>query len=468
MESQFDNTDENYWNRSSRAAFSFDDEEDVDLGDVGGRTKMREGSQSSKWDNNAIFNDDTISEASFDNSAALGTLNHLSIKAILSDEALKMVLQEQAVDDQVMPKGVTPEEELKLLRRQIQSTLYSPNLELTAQKLLHGKVAPLEMFKSLVEKRQLLDAVLANGGDAIIGVLLFLKRTLNATQFHGILQQRPKALEHYLSYLRQCGDVSNYIDTLQRFGRHQEAALRQFQAALSCTELATRKQQLQRLIDAYASAGVGIIPLYEQVFHSALKLQLVLEKEPLGDLSQRIGDDPTPIEVLYACCAQNKNWKEQDMLKISSPQRFAADQEISPAQYEWTALNERAQSQAYADLECIFERVSGWHPLKSKQFHISFDLTLAVQRLFELQAPATVLQLFLSKMSNSPEKLVLAQRVKCIKAVIDAMVSMKQQQELQQLKQTLPDRSEEQFYCENALRALQSKRWTTDNIKLKL
>lgn len=378
------------------------------------------------------------------------------------------MLQEQAVDDHVMPKGVTPEEELKLLRRQIQSTLYSPNLELTAQKLLHGKVAPLEMFKSLLEKRQLLDAVLANGGDAIIGVLLFLKRTLNATQFHGILQQRPKALEHYLSYLRQSGDVSSYIDMLQRFGRHQEAALRQFQAAMACNELATRKQQLQRLIDAYASAGVGIIPLYEQVFHSALKLQLVREKDALGDLSQRLGDEPTPIELLYVCCSQNKNWKEQDMLKISSPQRFAADQEISPAQYEWTALNERAQAQAYADLECIFERVSGWHPLKSKQFHISFDLTLAVQRLFELKAPATVLQLFLSKMSNSPEKLVLAQRVKCIKAVIDAMVSLKQQQELQQLKQTLPDRSEEQFYCENALKSLQSKRWTTDNIKLKL
>jgi len=93
---------------------------------------------------------------------------------------------------------------------------------------------------------------------------------------------------------------------------------------------------------------------------------------------------------------------------------------------------------------------------------------LAVQRLFELQAPSTVLQLFLSKMSNSSDKLALAQRVKCIKAVIDAMVSLKQQQDLQQLKETLPERSEEQFYCENALKSLQSKRWTTDNIKLKL
>jgi len=273
-------------------------------------------------------------------------------------------------------------------------------------------------------------------------------------------------LEQYLSYLKESGDLASHIELLQRFGRHQEAALKQFQAALAAGDVSTRKKHLQLLVDAYATAGVGVIPLYEQVFHAALKMQQIMEKE--NGLSKMLRDQPTPIEVLYACCQANSNWKEQDMLKPVSPQRFAADQQISPAQYEWTALNERAQAQAYADLECIFERVPSWHPLKTKQFHISFDLTLAVLRLYELQAPSTVLQLFLSKMGNSGEKLALAQRVKCIKAVIDAMAGLKQHQELQQLKDTLPERSEEQFYCENALKSLQSKRWTTDNIKLKL
>lgn len=440
---------ESYWNRSSRAAFSFDDEDEVDL--------------APDLVSNGILADDTISEASFNNSVAL----NLSIKSILSEEALKLVLQEQALDDSVLPKGVSPEEELKLLRRQLQSTLYSPNLEATAQKLLQGKTAPLEMFKSLHEKQQLLDTLMAQGGGhAVITVLLFLKRTLNTTQFHGILRERPKALEQYLSYLKESGDLAGHIELLQLFGRHQEAALKQFQAALASGDTSTRKKHLQLLVDAYATAGVGVIPLYEQVFHAALKMQQLMEKD--SALGKLLRDQPTPVEVLYACCQVNSNWKEQDMLKPVSPQRFAADQQISPAQYEWTALNERAQAQAYADLECIFERVPSWHPLKTKQFHISFDLTLAVLRLYELQAPSTVLQLFLSKMGNSVEKLALAQRVKCIKAVIDAMAGLKQQQELQQLKDTLPERSEEQFYCENALKSLQSKRWTTDNIKLKL
>ncbi|XP_017076323.1 LOW QUALITY PROTEIN: vacuolar protein sorting-associated protein 16B [Drosophila eugracilis] len=447
MDLQFDS--ETYWNRSSRAAFSFDDEDEVDI--------------APDLASNGILADDTISEASFNNSVVL----NLSIKSILSEEALKLVLQEQALDDRVLPKGVSPEEELKLLRRQLQSTLYSPNLEATAQKLLQGKTAPLEMFKSLQEKQQLLDTLTAQGGGhAVITVLLFLKRTLNTVQFHGILRERPKTLEQYLSYLKESGDLASHIELLQRFGRHQEAALKQFQAALAAGDVPTRRKHLQLLVDAYANAGVGIIPLYEQVFHAAFKMQQLMEKE--NALGKFLPDQPTPIEILYACCQANSNWKEQDMLKPVSPQRFATDQQISPAQYEWTALNERAQAQAYADLECIFERVPSWHPLKTKQFHISFDLTLAVLRLYELQAPSTVLQLFLSKMGNSVEKLALAQRVKCIKAVIDAMVGLKQQQELQQLKETLPDRSEEQFYCENAIKSLQSKRWTTDNIKLKL
>ncbi|XP_068157605.1 vacuolar protein sorting-associated protein 16B [Drosophila tropicalis] len=447
MDMQFDT--DGYWNRSSRAAFSFEDEDDeID----GISTEL----PSSDWDNNGIFSDDP----------ELPTNNYciqISIKDLLTEEALKEVLHEQTLDDRVMPKGVSAEEELKLLRRQVQSTLH-PNVKGTTQKLMQGKTTSLEMYKSLHEKQQLLDSLLANGGGhAIIAVVLFLKRTLNSAEFHGILKQRPKVLQEYLSFLQDCGDISGHIELLQRFGRHQEAALKQFQAAIELADPTGRKQQLQRLVDAYANAGVGIIPLYEQVFHAALKIQLLLEKEP-----QLVADHLTPIELLYACCQRNGNWKEQDMLKLISPQRFAADQQISPAQYEWTALNERAQAQAYADLECIFERKPTWHPLKTKQFHISFDLASAVQRLYELQAPATVLQLFLSKMSNSNDKLNLARRVKCIKAVIDAMAGLKQQQELIQLKETLPDRSEEKFYCENALKTLQSKRWTTDNIKLKL
>ncbi|XP_054727916.1 vacuolar protein sorting-associated protein 16B [Anastrepha obliqua] len=451
---QFDS--ESYWKSSSSRGFSFDDEDDARSVTVAG----------SSMNVTNILNDyDTISEASFDNSATSSALN-LSIKSVISEESLKMLLQEQTLDDRIVSKGVAPEEELRLLRRQIQTTFYNPSPEATAARLLLGKCAPLEVFKSLHEKEQLLDAVLkCGGGDAVIGVLLFLKKTLNRSNFFKILEQRPPALQYYVSYLEEC-QGTEAIEVLQHFGKHQEASLLQFKVAMACNDLQQRKRKLQLLIDEY-SGDRDVVSVYLQQFQAALKLLEFVEKER-NSLDNAVNMNSTPIEVLYQCCRKHNNWKDQDITRTISPFRLSAELQISPAQFEWTTLNERGNAQAYADLESVFERVPAWLPMKQKQFHISFALELAILRLYALQAPTSVLYMFLKKMSNSAEKLELAQRVKCVRAEIDALAAMKDVNRLTQLKSSLPQRSEEQFYCENALKVLQTKRWTTDNIKLKL
>lgn len=131
MATNYDN--DSYWNRSASKAFNFDEDadDDVDFKSVAAGYEL-------STDFGGILNDDTISEASFDNSAASSALN-LSIKSLLSDEALKCILEEQSMDDRLIPKGVSAEEELKLLRRQIQNTLYTPAPATTAQKLLSGR-----------------------------------------------------------------------------------------------------------------------------------------------------------------------------------------------------------------------------------------------------------------------------------------------------------------------------------------
>ncbi|XP_017481127.1 PREDICTED: spermatogenesis-defective protein 39 homolog isoform X1 [Rhagoletis zephyria] len=451
---QFDS--ECYWNRSASRGFSFDDDE----------SSLCASASGSNMNVSNILNDyDTISEASFDNSVTGSALN-LSIKSVISEDTLKKLLQEQTLDDRIVSKGVAPEEELRLLRRQIQTTFYNPSAEATAHKLLLGKNAPLEVFKSLHEKEQLLDAVLkCGGGDAVIGVLLFLKKTLNRLNFLKILEQRPQALQYYVSYLQQ-RQSSEAAEVLQHFGKHQDAALLQFKAAMSCKDLVHRKRKLQQLLDQY-SGDKNVVSVYLQQFQAALKLLEFVEKER-NVLDNLVDMHSTPIEVLYQCCRKHNNWKEQDMTRTVSPFRLSADLQISPAQLEWTALNERANAQAYADLESVFERIPAWNPMKTKQFHISFSLELAILRLYSLQAPTSVLYMFLTKMSNATEKLELAQRVKCVRAVIDALTGMKDVNQLTQLKDTLPQRSEEQIYCEKALKSLQTKRWTTENIKLKL
>ncbi|TMW47451.1 hypothetical protein DOY81_007469 [Sarcophaga bullata] len=454
MASNYDN--ETYWNRSSSKAFNFDDDvDDVEFKSVVGIELST--------DFGGILNDDTISEASFDNSAAGSALN-LSIKSLLTDEALNTILEEQSMDDRLIPKGMTMEEELKLLRRQIQNTLYTPSPKATAQKLMRGVMVNFEAFKSLSDKQQLLDAVLSLGsaGDAIISVVLFLERTLNRQDFLKILAQRPKALQHYLSFLKQ-HNTEEALNLFQDMNKTQEALLLFYKQIFQLDSITQRKEQFQKCMKMFTADS----SIYNQIIASNLKLLALLENEG-STLGNNIDINSSPVEILHVCCSKYNNWKEQDITKALSPYRLTADLQISASQFEWCALNERSRAQAYADLQHIFEHMPTWHPIKQKQFHISFSLELAILRLFELQAPATVLYLFLSKLSNNNDKLALAKKVKCVKAEIDALMGLKDIIQLTLLRDSLPERSEEQFYCDNALKAAQTKRWTTDNIKLKL
>lgn len=309
-----------------------------------------------------------------------------------------------------------------------------------------------------------MDAVLDLGsaGDAILSVILFLERSLNKQDFLKILTQRPKALLHYLSFLKQHNTDEAFV-LLKDMGKTQEALILFYKQIFQLDNIAQRKERFQKCMEMFTDVST----IYNQLIYANLKLLALMENERTS-FGNSIDINSSPIEILHVCCSKYNNWKEQDMLKPLSPYRLTADLQISASQFEWCAMNERSRAQAYADLQHIFEHIPTWHPIKQKQFHISFSLELAILRLFELHAPASVLYIFLSKLSNSTDKLTLAKKVKCVKAEIDALLSLKDIIQLTLLRDSLPERSEEQFYCDNALKAAQTKRWTADNIKLKL
>ncbi|XP_055911479.1 vacuolar protein sorting-associated protein 16B [Eupeodes corollae] len=443
---------ESYWNRSASKAFSFDDEDD----DV----EADNASLNSSKADYSILADDNISEASFDSTA--NVLN-LTIRSVLCEADLEQILNEQSHDSDIIPKGISPDEELKLLRRKLQYMVHAPSLKITATKLLHGKVCPLEVYKSLNDKEELLDEVLRNGdGNAVIGVILFLQRTLNKKQFYRILRIRSKACDHYINYLIQTKN-KEAIEILTMLGRHHESSIVQFKAAINRnSDISIKKQKLKQFIDAYC-LDPGIISIYYQIFTNSLNLIEFIEKNK-SSLNDEITVDSSALEVLYSCCARHK-WKDSEATSSLSPLKIATDYQISPAQFEWTALNERAKSQSYLDLGGIFEK-STWNLItKQKQFHISFSLETAIQRLADLNAPLPVLHFFLSKLSNPHQKLTLSKKVKCTKGIIDALVALKDVQVLENFRDTLINGSEERFYCEQALTNM-NKKWSTEGLKI--
>lgn len=113
------------------------------------------------------------------------------------------MLEEQSLKETPLPKTISAEEELKILRRKAQETCYAlPTSASIVRKMLLKKPYSLECFRALHEKESLLaEAVRSGNGDAILAVVLFMQKTLKKKHFHAIVQSHPQAIAQYISYL---------------------------------------------------------------------------------------------------------------------------------------------------------------------------------------------------------------------------------------------------------------------------
>lgn len=120
-----------------------------------------------------------------------------------ADDFVVSVLEEQSLKETPLPKSISAEDELKVLRRKAQETFNSPPpVSSVILKMLQKKPFSLECFRALNEKESLLDeAIRCGDGDAILSVMLFLSRTLKKKHFNAIMQTRPDAITQYINYL---------------------------------------------------------------------------------------------------------------------------------------------------------------------------------------------------------------------------------------------------------------------------
>lgn len=127
-----------------------------------------------------------------------------------------LVLEEQSLKETPLPKNISIEEELKVLRRKTQERYHAPPAAVAVTQLLLKKPCPLHCFRAIHEKEALLDEAIACGdGDAILTVLLFLKQTLKPSHFNKIIQIRPDAVRHYVNYLLRRFMVAECSDFLE-------------------------------------------------------------------------------------------------------------------------------------------------------------------------------------------------------------------------------------------------------------
>lgn len=78
---------------------------------------------------------------------------------------------EQSLKESSFPKNISPEEELKVLRRKTQEHFHAPPAAVAVTQMLLKKPISLHCFRAIHEKEALLDEAIACGdGDAVLRV----------------------------------------------------------------------------------------------------------------------------------------------------------------------------------------------------------------------------------------------------------------------------------------------------------
>ncbi|XP_063709624.1 vacuolar protein sorting-associated protein 16B [Culicoides brevitarsis] len=438
--------EDDYWNSSANKSFIFDD--------------MEGAASDLQIKHDKLVFDDAISESSYEFQTSEG----FPMRSLISDADLKTILEEQCRNEPVLQKNITLEEEVKILRREKFERLQGADVDVTVTKMILGKPCSLEAYKSLRDKERLLDeAIKSKNGDAILHVVLFLSRTLKKKLFYNVLQLRPVALTYFVNYLKLKMQINECMDLLAMLGKNQEAAMIQFEAAaLSCTNIDTKKSKLTRIYSDYFSQP-GTNPFYANFVATYIHLlEFQLSEKAAGHANADTIVGSPVLETLNYVLGRHK-WAA-DVTTPDNPFKFAEIYSVIPAQFEWVGLTERSRVQAWRDVESLFEKKS-WH--KAKTFQIHIPLEKAILQLYSLNAPSPVLNHFINNLDDPQRRLVLAKKVNSIRSVVDALVALKDKTELENLRDSLGQGTEEWFYAEAALKLVSSK-WKTDVSSIKL
>lgn len=214
-----------------------------------------------------------------------------------------------------------------------------------------------------------------------------------------------------------------------------------------CKSPDVKKQNLNKMYDDFIAGSIYICPYYITTVTTYIALLEWQLKEKINNPKLINILDASPSETLFHIVSANQ----------SNSYHFVDTFKISQSQFDWIVLNERGQSQAWCDIDRIFEKKS-WHSLKTtKSFSINVPLERAIFQLSALDAPADVLNIFLAHIDDPHRRLAVAKRLNAGKCIVDSLVELKNRDELVEFIETLHTRDNVRIHAENALKNLVSK-----------
>ncbi|XP_051162762.1 spermatogenesis-defective protein 39 homolog [Leptopilina boulardi] len=407
--------DDDYWYGSDKRSFCFESNERDNLFGVSksGTALLRAGISNIQIPENYLKNDDR-------------QWNLKPLLSVISDKTLNYILtadKAQQQNDEV--NGI--------------------HQEITLKKILQGQVVSLESYKSLASKTSLLDAAIASGnGNAILGIVLFIMKTLKTSLAQKLLMERPEAMNAYLHYLSTRLQRNEITDLLTMQGLTVDAAIRDLHLIIKNTSNSERL--LQRLRNCHKTLFMDLQDCPETKFIE-LYIKLLEWQLDVKDtqLSKQLEVNSPLLKCLEHTCRDHWDSSEGNLI---SPTTLLKQHQISPRQYEKVALKTRATEEAWDDIDRLLHTKS-W--LGGKKLQTSLPIEEILKILQDCKAPNPILEKFLGYVDNIKKRLDIAKSIQCYKSVIDILVSQGDRTALLEYKASLQPQSEQYFYAENFL-----------------
>ncbi|KAJ1527851.1 hypothetical protein ONE63_007791 [Megalurothrips usitatus] len=442
-----DSEADDFWNSSSITSFNFDDDEPgAGLFGVSksGTTRLSQQVQASLPGEEFGSASDSITGST--STTISNTAPPLS--TLISEKCLTAILEADLHDtfygNRRNKHDMKPEEEIRMLKRQVQERWDAPPVELTIRHMFLGRPHSLEPYRSLSSKRALLDAAINLGdGNAILEVVLFLVRSLKKSLVHQILASSPVAAAHYARYLATRLQATELNDLLVMLGKSREAAMKQYQL---CCATPNVQRQIQKVKSCISSHFVQGDPALKRIAQN--HIELLEWEQAVGAMANEDLIGKSAVECLAHACRLHWNDPRDSP---TNPFSLAQRHGICEKQLHWTILSERAAQQAWSDIDSVFI-TKNWIGSGTK-LKLSLPIEKVVIQLNSKGAPTEVLAKYLGFVDNQERRITLAQKLMCHKTVIDGYAALRDRQGLQGYKATLHPGSEHFLYAEGVLRA---------------
>lgn len=437
---------DDFWNSSSIKSFNFDDDE------IGGGLfgVSKSGTARLSQQVRASLPGEDFGGASDSLTGSTSTTPSNTappLRSLISENCLVSILEADLPDavygGRRKKNDMKPEEEIRMLKRQVQERWDEPPVDLTIKYIFLGRPHSLEPYRSLSSKRALLEAAINLGdGNAILEVVLFLVRTLKKSFVHQILAANPVAATHYARYLATRLQATELTDLLVMLGKSREAAMKQYQL---CTSTQNVQRQIQKLKLCISSHFVQGDPNLKKIAQNHVALLEWEQSVGAMDSEDLIGK--SALECLAHAC--RLHW-DDPRGSPTNPFSLAQLHGVCEKQVQWTVLSERASQAAWPDIDSVFI-TKNWIGSGSK-LKLALPIEKVVVQLHSKGAPPEVLSKYLGFVDGQERRIALAQKLGCHKVVIDGYAALRDRQGLQGFKATLHPGSESFLYAEGILR----------------